>query len=389
MTAAGIRALRGQIAPITAISLFGLSISLSHPLFGLLLERMGVSGTMIGVSHGAAAISTVLFAPIMPLILARTGIVPFTIASTLLMAASLIAAPLWYDYWFWLVLRVLIGFAGTVLFFASEYWIVGVAPSKSRGRIVAVYTIFVSSAFMIGPLLLGLIGTEGAAPFAVAAAITALGVLPIAWGRGSAPAPDHATRPSVWGAFGFFRTAPSLAFGVTLFGMIEFGVLGLLPVWAVRTGLSEDGAVTLLALFALGSIAFQWPLGRAADRHDRLSLLTVAAAICALAPLLMISVSPTFWALAVAMIFWGGLAVALYSLALVEVGARYSGNRLSEANAAIVLGYGLGAVAAPVVLGWAMDAVPPDGILWLAAALALAYLALLLSRRPGAQPESA
>jgi len=50
-------ALRAQIAPIAAITLFGISLSMSYPLFGLLLERMGASGAMIGLNSMAAAIA--------------------------------------------------------------------------------------------------------------------------------------------------------------------------------------------------------------------------------------------------------------------------------------------------------------------------------------------
>lgn len=375
-----VEAVRAQAAPIAAITLFGLSISLSHPLFGLLLERMGASGTAIGFNHAATAVSTVVFAPIMPAILARVGLARLMVWSTLLMAGTLLAAGLWQDFWFWMVMRVAFGFAGTVLFFGSEYWIVGAAPDASRGRVVAVYSIFVSGAFLLGPLVLGAVGVEGLAPFAVAAGLTLAGLPPILWGRDSAPDPGEATPPSPAAAVGFFRSDPSLVWGVALFGLIEFGVLGLVPVWAVRSGLSEGQAVVLLALFAFGGMVLQWPIGWAADRFSRRLLLIAGGAACLAMPLLMIATAPGVGWLWAAMFVWGGLSVALYTVALTEVGARYRGARLSEANAAIILAYGVGALFAPVALGLAMDAIPPDGLLWLSAAAAGAYAVLLMLR---------
>ncbi|HSF94865.1 MAG TPA: hypothetical protein VLA52_07545, partial [Thermohalobaculum sp.] len=72
--------------------------------------------------------------------------------------------------------------------------------------------------------------------------------------------------------------------------------------------------------------------------------------------------------------------VGLYSVTLTEMGARYRGGALAVANAAIVLSYGIGSLVAPSGFGFAMDAIPPDGLLLGAAALALAYLALALLR---------
>ncbi|HUF55910.1 MAG TPA: MFS transporter [Thermohalobaculum sp.] len=383
--AARLEAFRAQIAPIAAITLFGLSISLSQPLFGLLLERMGASGTAIGFNHAATAISTVVFAPVMPAILARLGLARLMVWSTLLMAATLLAAGLWHDFWFWMAMRVAFGFAGTVLFFGSEYWIVAAAPDAARGRVVAIYSISVSGAFLAGPLVLAAVGIDGIAPFAVAAALTLLGLPPILWGRASAPDPGDAAPASPAAAVGFFRSDPSIVWGVALFGMIEFGVLGLVPVWAVRSGLSEGQAVVLLALFAFGGMVLQWPIGWAADRLNRRVLMIAGGGACLAMPLTMIAAAPALPWLWVAMFVWGGLSVALYTVALTEVGARYRGVRLSEANAAIILAYGIGALAAPVALGLAMDAVPPDGLLWLSAAVAGAY-ALLLVLRWGRRP---
>ena len=72
--------------------------------------------------------------------------------------------------------------------------------------------------------------------------------------------------------------------------------------------------------------------------------------------------------------------MAFYSLALTELGARYKGVSLARGNAAVVLAYGLGALVSPAAFGLAMDAIPPDGLLWLAALAACAYLALAIIR---------
>jgi MFS family permease len=167
---------------------------------------------------------------------------------------------------------------------------------------------------------------------------------------------------------------------VVLFGAIEFGAMALIAVWGVRSGLTEADAAILLSVFAFGAMLLQMPLGWAADRFDRRRILALAAAGSAIAPLAMMAAGSSYWLMLGAVAFWGALSVGLYSVALTEMGARYRGARLAVANAAIILGYGIGALVSPVLFGWAMDAIPPDGLLLAAAAVALAYLALLLAR---------
>jgi MFS family permease len=377
---AGLTALSDQIAPIAAITLFGISLAMSYPLFGLMLERAGASGAMIGLNTAAAAITMVVGAPVMPMMLRRIGMGPLMIGSALGLAAATLAIPLHQGFWYWTALRLVYGFAGTVLFFASEYWIVAAAPEMSRGRIIAVYALCVSGGFALGPLILSLTGLEGFLPFTVAALVVIAGLAPILWGLRWAPDIGGDDPPSPLAALRVFVTDPGVVFAVVLFGTIEFGAMALIAVWGVRSGLAEADAAILLSVFAFGAMILQMPLGWAADRFDHRRILAVAAAGSAIAPLAMMAAGPSYWLMLGAVAFWGALSVGLYSVALTEMGARYRGARLAVANAAIILGYGIGALFSPVLFGFAMDAIPPDGLLLAAAAAALAYLALMLAR---------
>jgi len=377
---AGLAALRPQVAPIAAITLFGISLAMSYPLFGLMLERSGASGAMIGLNTMTAAITMVAGAPLMPMMLRRIGIGPLLIGSALALAATMLAIPLHQGFWYWTALRLVFGFAGTILFFASEYWIVATAPAMSRGRVIAVYALCVSGGFALGPLILNLTGLEGSLPFAVAAGVVIAGLAPILWGLRSAPTIDEDDPAPPLAALGVFVTDPGVLFAVVLFGTIEFGAMALIAVWGVRSGLAEADAALLLSVFAFGAMILQMPLGWAADRFDSRRILAVAAAGSAIAPLAMMAAGPSYWLLLAAVAFWGAFSVGLYSVALTEIGARYRGSRLAAANAAIILAYGLGALVSPVLFGFAMDTIRPDGLLLAAAALALAYLALMLGR---------
>jgi MFS family permease len=373
-------AMRGQIAPVAAITVFGLSIALSHPLLGLLLERMGASGLAIGFNTMAAAIANVLFAPLFPRVMARVGMGRLLVGSGVALAALMLVFPLVPGFWAWTALRLLFGVFAAAIFFASEYWIVAAAPEGRRGRVIAVYTISLSASFVIGPLLLKLTGVEGLAPFALGAAVLLAGLLPVIWGLSSIPPSEPGAPPSPLATLRFFATDPVVLWGVVVFGAIEFGAVALLPVWAVRSGLTEGESVMVMASFAAGAILFAPLLGWMADRFDRRRLLLAAGAGSAAAPLAMIALAPALWPVIGCGVLWGAAAVGLYTLALTELGARYAGARLAEGNAAVVFAYGLGALVSPVALGQAMDAVPPDGLLWLAAAAALGYALLALVR---------
>ena len=158
--------------------------------------------------------------------------------------------------------------------------------------------------------------------------------MPVVLGRHLAPSAHSETRPGSLSAIRFFRSDPMVIWGVVLFGVIEFGAMGLVPVWGLRVGHSQEFAVSLVFWLAFGAMAFQLPVGWAADRFDRRKLLGFAGLTSVIAPLIAIAWAESVAVLSAVALVWGGMAVACYSLALTELGARYKGGVLAAANAA-------------------------------------------------------
>jgi MFS family permease len=367
-------------APIAAVATVSVSLSLGVPLYALLLERIGASGTVIGLNSTAASAAMVLSAPFLPLAMARVGLVPLVLGAVAMLALAVVAIPLWQSAWWWALLRFAWGIAATIMFFSSEFWLVAIAPDRLRGRLIAIYSMTLAGAYMLGPLILNLTGPDSWLTYAMPTAIVLGAALPIWMARRRAPTPRGEAPARLTAPLRFFRSDPLILWGVVLFGMIEFGGMSLVTNWGLRSGFAETAAVALVFWLALGSLAFQVPIGWAADRFERRRLLALAGACSAAAPLAMVWLSPGYAPVAAAAVVWGGTAVALYTLALTELGARYRGAALAGGNAAVILAYGIGALLSPVAFGAAMEAIPPDGLLLLAAGAALAYVALAVWR---------
>lgn len=376
--------LRGMIAAIAAISIFGFGLSLSFPLFSILLERMGASGAMIGLNGASAAVAILIGGAAAPLALRFISLPGLMVVSTIAMAALLLVFPLYPNPWFWMALRFIFGLTSVALFFCSEIWIISAAPPERRGFAIGVYGLFLALGFFAGPALLSVIGTEGWTPFIAGACIGLCAIPPVLWAWSDQP--DVSEKEESGGlrdVFRFFRTDPAILWAVTLFGVIEFGAMSLLPVWSLRVGMAEAAALTLVALVAAGNLVSQIPMGWLSDRFDRRRLLSVCAGVSVLAAILLPAFAGTTWPLWITTAIWGGLVVGLYTLSLNELGSRYTGAALARGTGAFVSAYGLGALVSPPALGLAMDLAPPHGMFALLALAAAGYLALLTLRRRG------
>ena len=370
---------RGLTAAIACIALFGVGQGMTYPLFAVRLEAAGWPSAAIGVSGAMVALAALTLAPLMPRAIARLGLAGFLAGGALLSAAMLAAFTLTDSYWLWLALRFAQGAAATALFLGSEAWIVAGAADATRGRVVGVYATVLSLGFAAGPLLATTVGLFGPAPFLVCAAISLTCLLPLWLARRDAPAGAHESAAPI-PAWRFFRTDPTVMGAVVLFGVVEFGVMALLPVWGVQHGMTRDAAALLVSALVLGNVALQIPLGALSDRVNRRALLIFCALACLAAAVALPLLAQTRWPLWGALFVWGGLAAGLYTVGLVELGARYRGAALVSANAAVVVAYGVGALAGPLVVGLAMDIAPPDGLAGGLALFALAYLIVALGR---------
>lgn len=362
---------RALIVIISCISTYGITLSLLIPLLALILESRGADRSMIGLLSAMASFGTFAIAPFIPRIMGRVPVVRFLAGCVLLEVVAILLLPVFDNLPAWFMIRFVMGATGAGLFVASETWINEIAEERSRGRLIGLYATVLSVSFALGPAILAFTGIKGLAPFLIGAVLLVAAGIPLLFTGGGTPS-FHGQRS--FGTLGFAAVAPLLVAGVLLAAFKESASMGLLPVYAVRSGLTDSAAAVTLTAVAAGSIVLQMPIGWLADRFDRFRLLMICAAIGALGSAtlpLTIDLGGWRW---VHLFVWGGVFSGVYTLVLTIAGQRFRGAELATANAAFGVCWGVGAMVGPVLSGTAMDVWDPQGF---PAALCLASLIFL------------
>lgn len=358
LTLAGmpVAALVGIIATVTV---FAVSQGLSYPLLSFILQRQGETPATIGASAAMTPLGFIASAPLIPAMAARFGAARLALACAALAALTLALIGLLQHATAWLPLRFLLGFVANPLYVVSETWLLSIVPSAIRGRVMGVYTSVISAGFALGPLALSFVGSEGALPFAigVGAFLTCgaclVSVLP------RLPPMDHERAPT--SVPGFFLKAPLLTLAVFTTAGFEQAVLALLGTYGAAHGEPETRVAVLLTVFIAGNIALQMPLGLLAERIGVRAALTLCAAACALGCALL-PLALGSWTVWPMVFVWGAAAFGMYTLALIDLGTRYSGALLITGNAAFALVWGIGGILVPPVTGTVMDGLGPEGL---------------------------
>jgi MFS family permease len=377
-----IPALASAIASVTIV---GIGLSLSMTLLALRLAGQGYSAHAIGLNPTAGGFAVLAGAAFVPALARRIGVKPLLLLALLIGGVSLLSFALTNDYWAWLAIRAVFSGALSILFVTSEYWINVIAPPRQRGFVLGFYATSLAAGFAAGPLILGFAGTAGATPFVVATVLFALAALPIVLWSGKAP--EIKSTPSV-PVLGFLTSLPVATLAGLLHGAIETASLGLLPVYALRAGLSPETGALFVTLFALGNILFQLPFGFVSDQMDRGKLLLSLAVFGLCGAIALALAGPSNLVLFCGLlVIWGGGIGSLYAVGLAHLGSRYSGPDLASANAAFIMLYALGMLGGPPIAGFGMDLVPPNGFFFSIAALLALYLGLVSGRSRVGPPD--
>jgi MFS family permease len=349
----------GIIASITAIGIFCLTLGLSYPLLALLLDNMGVSTGLIGLNAAMTPLGIIVSSPFIPLLTRRFGAWFMCVASMCLTAVLFVLLAVFKDVSIWFVLRFLLGVANTVIFITSEAWINQLAQPETRGRIIGLYVTVAAAGFALGPLAIAVIGSQGWLPFLVGIAGIVLALPFIISARAYLPEFDGTEKTSL---FSFFLTAPLLLLAVAFASLFDQVMMTLLPIYSLRHGLTEATASLLLMVLIFGNVLLQMPIGWLADHVSRgklLGWLALGTVVGSSLLFLLIEGMILIWPM---VFFWGAVAFGTYTVAMIELGDRFTGTLLLAGNSAFGLMWGIGGIIGPSVAGTAMDMIGTEGL---------------------------
>ena len=360
-------------------------------LMPLLLLRMkgdDVSSTVAGLFAATGWLGIFLLTPFASAIANRMGRRPAMWLAAGVLTCAALAFTLTNQLWLWFVFNLASGLAMALRWVLAEALIAEFCPPGQRGRYVGIFQTLVSATFIIGPAAMVWLGANNPATLWVVVAFSALGLLWTLFIPPVPPAHDTDTAHVGWkGLWHALLAHPIIMLAGFVGGFFETGVTSILPLYGLAMGLGVAGAAMLVSISGLGGVAIMLPAGMWADRFaDPASGRRTIMLICAITNLAATCVLP--WVASIAWLcwpivfLWGGAGGTLYTMAMIDIGAREKGITLVNSTSVLVLTYTLGGLVASGISGALIDWSPTvafPGVLIAVAAIGL--VSLVRSRR--------
>ncbi len=351
--------------------------------YGLLLLANGLFGTLLGLRSKHEGFSTELVGLIMSgyfgglligaylavRVVATVGHIRAFAAFASIMSVAVLMHLLWISPFAWLGLRVVAGLCMAGMVMVTESWINERSSNQNRGRVLSLYMVTNYLGSGLGQFLLNLGSPAEFRLFVIASIIYSIALVPILLTRARSPRPAQSQRMP-------FKTliavSPVGVVGTVASGLLGASFFGLAPIFAAERGLSVAEVSAFMACVVLGGMLLQFPMGRLSDRLDRRSILilvSVATAGCALG--IVWATETPGWPIFAFAAAYGGFAFTLYPLASAQVNDRADPDLMVQVAAGLLVAYGIGSVAGPILASQIMGWIGPQGLFLFVASIAV------------------
>ncbi|MFT4863742.1 MAG: MFS family permease [Pseudohongiellaceae bacterium] len=351
-----------MIASIFRLStiLFGVAILITgHGLqlafIPLRIQMLGWTSAQGGILSSLYFVGFLCGCFVVPNLVNRVGHIRCFAVLTSVMSVSILCLGLYENFYFWIVLRVVTGFAIVGLYLVIESWLNSEVTNEVRGSVLATYTVIILAGLAVGQLLMNTTAVDGFQILMFASILITLAAVPVCLTSSTQPSPiPNATFSPLL----VLKTSRAAALGAVTAGIVSGSIYGLGGIYGSQVGLDVSSISIMMALSIAGGALAQLPLGKLSDRYDRrlviLGCMTAGAIISSIA--LLVPISMVY----VVMFFFGAAVMSLQALSLALASDNTTNGNFMEVGTGLMMTNAAGSAIGPLLTSLLMYRFGPE-----------------------------
>ncbi|MCC5973029.1 MAG: MFS transporter [Rubellimicrobium sp.] len=379
-----LQVLRSSWALLLGMFLLMIGNGLQGTLLGIRGEIEGFSTLAMSIIMSAYFIGFLFASRIAPVMIRRVGHVRVFAALGSTISAVLLLYPTLTEPWAWALGRIIFGFCFCGVYITAESWLNDASSNANRGKALSLYMIVQMAGIVTAQYLLVLGDASGFLLFIIPSVLVSLAFAPVLLSVSQIPPAFDTTKPlsirKLW------QVSPLACMGMLLLGSVFAAQFGMSAVYGTRAGLSVPEISVMVSATYLAALFLQYPIGWLSDRIDRRILILTLAFIGGTAALTAFLIPGQYWLIVLAAAAVGGTSNPLYALLIAYANDYLERSDMAAASAGLLFINGLGAIAGPLIVGWSMDTVGPNGF-WVIIAVAMLVLSAYALWRMRRQPD--
>lgn len=344
---------------------------LQGTLLGVRATIEGFDTTAIGLIMSLYYLGYMLGSYYVPKMVSRVGHIRVFTALASLASTTVLLHGLYPDPWLWSIIRAFTGFSYAGIYIVVESWLNDSSTNKTRGQTMSIYLLISNAGLIGGQFLLNIASPEQIDLFIITSVLVSLALLPISLSSRPAPAFNEPEPVSIKKLYKFSPLGLVGSFGI---GITNGTMFSMGAVYAADMGLSLPQISTFMAVYILGGVIFQIPVGKLSDHFDRrkvIIFITLAAALVGFGCFLTSELGLIF--LYLTLFVFGGLSLTIYGLCLAHTNDHLTPRQFVAASSSLILVNGVGSAIGPFTVSIFMAIM---GIGYFFPVIAMAFLCI-------------
>ncbi|WP_299019675.1 MFS transporter [uncultured Photobacterium sp.] len=334
----------GIFVPVAGLTLFAIASGYLMSLIPLSLASFKIETSyaswLASTYYIGLLVGSMMIEPIIAKIGHRFAFISFLV----LLATTVVIQALFPNKDAWLLMRLIAGMAVAGIFVVVESWLLIGDSAKERAKRLGIYMTSLYGGSTIGQLGVGIIGTQGFAPFITVLVLLFAAILPPMMIRQGQP---NITQHQSLSARQISRLSKPAIIGCITSGVVMGSIYGLMPLALKQNQLDTDKIGVLMAAIILGGMIIQPIIGRLSVKMSKTLLLAMMSLLGVFA-IGLTYLSEHYLLLAGALALLGMSAFALYPISITLACDNLDSSFIVAATQVMLFSYSIGSALGPV-----------------------------------------
>ncbi len=366
------------LVPLISLFIFVLGNGFFSTLIAYNMTLNGEPALFIGAMTGVMYAGLVLGSFRIEKFITRVGhIRAYSTFSAVIAVISLLHG-MFYNVYFWLVLRFIYGFAAAGIYVVIESWLLCKSTPVNRGQVLSIYMVCFYAAQAFGQFFLNLGNTQELFIYAIASMMASLSIIPLAMSHVRTPQIEE---PSTLGFRELIQQASSGFIGCFSGGLIMAGIYALMPTFLSGLAFTKQEVAKYMFAVIIGGMLLQYPVGKLSDLFERrLVLIGIAFATIIICLLINLHVRLN-GLLFIWLMLFGGLTFTIYPISISHACDSLAQKDIVAGTQGLLLAYSIGAMLGPFIAPLFMQVLGPDGLFAYLATVCVMMIPIFVYRK--------
>ena len=337
------KSINSSVKYLSISALFtGIALGYFFTLIVIVAKYKGFPEGIIGIIAGSFSLGLMSAGFIVSLILDKIGLYKTMFLAICVQTICVITMFVFFNPINLILNHFIMGIFGGMIWMTMDTWVNLVSDNENRGKAIGFYNSAISIGFAIGPLFIGIFGTEG---------IRTPVMMMIKQQVDNIRLPKLEKKLN----FSFLKIAPFIFISIFVSGIIDSTFGSLFPAYMINEFFSdkEIGYLFFIGLFI--GVFCQPFVGALTDKTNKRNLIIIFLIFHLIWPILLNNFISNLLIIYFSVIIWGIASVSLYTVTLAYLGERVNVAELSIATSVFIIIFEFGEFIGPIMIGSIMD----------------------------------